>query len=158
MYMTKNNDKIFVNTRIRWNGAKVNIFDKVNHIKGDIKSFIPEIRDEQYLSIFSHIRNHQYGKLHYGRRSIKENIARKRELTDQEKKILSYLNESKLNPSTTYRWFIACRVPDDIKEKLEQGKISYRKAIQIADNRRKSKLSNSGLLMMEEINNVIRSL
>ena len=63
-----------------------------------------------------------------------------------------------LNPSTTYRWFIACRIPSDIKDKLKQGKISFRKAFLIADNRKKSKMSNTGLLMIEEINNIVSSL
>ena len=66
--------------------------------------------------------------------------------------------KNKLNPSTTYRWFVACRLPSDVKDKLQKGKISFKKAMIIGDNRKKSKMSNSGLLMMEEINNIITSL
>jgi hypothetical protein len=108
--------------------------------------------------MMSHIRNFFYGKLHYGRRNIKGNLDRKRDLTDNEKIILDYMLKNKLNPSTTYRWFVACRLPQDVIEKLRQGKVSFRKAFLIADNRKKSKLSNDGLLMMEEINNIVRSL
>lgn len=158
MYMSKVNDVVYINHRIRENGKKINIFDKVNEIKRDIKSLLPEIEDDRVLTIFSHLRAFYEGHLHYGRRGIPENINRKRELTEAEKIIYVYLLKNKINPSTSYRWLLACRVPSDIKEKLEQGKLSYKKAIQIAGNRFKTEMSNTGLLMMEEINNIVRSL
>lgn len=156
--MQKNNGITFINHRIREKGKKINLFDKINSIKQDIKQIIPELEEDKLLAMFSHIRLFQYGKLHYGRRNNPENLKNKRELTANEKIIYDYMLKNNLNPSTTYRWFVACRVPSDIKEKLEQGKISYRKAVMIADNRKKSRLSNTGLLMIEEINNVVRSL
>lgn len=158
MYMAKNGDKTFINTRVRYKGKKVAIFDRINIIKNDLKALIPEVEEDKFLSMMSHIRNFFYGKLYYGRRSIKGNIERKRDLTNNEKIVLDYLLKNKLNPSTTYRWFVACRLPQDVIEKLQQGKVSFRKAFLIADNRKKSKLSNDGLLMMEEINNIVRSL
>jgi hypothetical protein len=156
--MAKNGDKTFVNTRVRYRGKKIPIFDRINIIKNDLKALIPEVDEDKFLSMMSHIRNFFYGKLHYGRRNIKGNLDRKRDLTDNEKIILDYMLKNKLNPSTTYRWFVACRLPQDVIEKLRQGKVSFRKAFLIADNRKKSKLSNDGLLMMEEINNIVRSL
>lgn len=158
MWMQKNKGKVFINYRIRENGKKVNVFDRINRIKSDLKTLIPEIEENQLLSMMSHIRNFHYGKLHYGRRAIPENLQRKRELTEIEKIILDYLLKNNLNPSTTYRWFIACRVPSDIKSQLEQGKLSIRKAVQIAVNRKKTKDSNQGLLILEEVNNIIESL
>jgi hypothetical protein len=158
MYMTKSGDKTHINTKVRYKGKKIPIFDRINLIKNDLKGLIPEIEEDKFLSMMSHIRNYYYGKLHYGRRSNPENIKRKRELTTNEKIILDYLLKNGLNPSTTYRWFIACRLPSDIKKKLQDGKVSFKKAFLIANNRKKSKLSNEGLLMMEEINNIVSSL
>jgi len=161
MYMArdKNNSEIvYLNHRVRYNGKKIAIFDRINFIKKDLKELIPEVEEEKFLSMLSHIRNFFYGKLHYGRRAEPKNLQRKRELTANEQIVLDYLLKNKLNPSTTYRWFIACRIPSDLKEKLTDGKISYRKAYAIASNRKKSRLSNTGLLMMEEINNAVRSL
>ncbi len=66
--------------------------------------------------------------------------------------------KNNLNPSTTYRWMIACRVPADIKSKLAKGELSYKKALQIAGNRLRVRESNTGLLMIEEITNIVRSL
>src|SRR3989344_1224783 len=158
MYMAKNKDKIFINKNVRYKGKKVPIFDRINRIKTDLKEQMPEIEEDRLLSMMSHIRNYFYGKLYYGRRNVPENIKRKRELTKNEKFVLDYLLKNELNPSPTYRWFIACRMPSDIIEKLQKGKLSFRRAFLIADNRKKSKLSNTGLLMMEEINNTVSSL
>lgn len=153
--MNKNNNQVFINTKVRYKGKKINIFDRINTIKSDLKALLPEIEEDKFLSMLSHIRNFHYGKLYYGRRGSNQ---KKRELTNNERIVYDYLLKNNLNPSTTYRWFVACRIPSDIKQKLQQGKISFRKAFVIADNRKKSKLSNTGLLMIEEINNIVSSL
>jgi hypothetical protein len=158
MYMAKNKDKIFINTQIRERGKKINIFDKVNQIKSDLKSLLPEIEEDKIIPMFSHVRNFFYGKLYYGRREVLENKQRKRKLTNAETILLDYMMKNKLNPSTTYRWMIATRVPADIKEKLAKGQLSFKKAMQISANRKRVKESNTGLMMIEEVNNIVRSL
>ncbi|MBU1103936.1 MAG: hypothetical protein KJ600_05255, partial [Nanoarchaeota archaeon] len=62
--MAKNKDKIFINTQIREKGKKINIFDKVNQIKKDLKGLLPEIEEDKIIPMFSHVRNFFYGKLH----------------------------------------------------------------------------------------------
>ena len=158
MYMNKTNDQVFVNKNVRYKGKKIPISDRINRIRNDLKVLLPEIEEDKFLSMASHVRNFFYGNLHYGRRGKPENISRKRDLTKAEKVLLQYYMKNNLNPSTTYRWFIACRLPSDIKAKLQKGQVSFKKAMLIADNRKKSKLSNTGLLMIEEINNIVQSL
>ena len=158
MYMQKNNGTLYFNHRIREDGKKINIFDRVNRIKKDIKSILPEIDGDRLLSMMSHCRRYYEGKLHYGRRTDPKNLKRVRELTANERILYEYLLKNNLNPSTTYRWFLATRVPEDIKQRLKDKKLSYKKAMQISANRKRARESNSGLLMMEEINNVVRSL
>jgi hypothetical protein len=158
MYMAKNGDKVFINTQIRENGKKINIFDKVNQIKQDLKVLFPEIEEDKIIPMFSHVRNFFYGNLYYGRRNVPENRQRKRSLTKTETILYDYMLKNSLNPSTTYRWMIACRVPTDIREKLAKGQISCRKAMQISANRKRVRESNTGLLMIEEVNNIVRSL
>jgi len=158
MYMGKSGDKIFINTNIREKGKKINIFDKVNQIKNDLKTLLPEIEEDKIIPMFSHIRVFFYGNLYYGRREVPENKKRKRKLTNAETILFDYMLKNNLNPSTTYRWMIACRVPADIKEKLAKGQISFRKAMQISANRKRVRESNTGLLMIEEINNLVSSL
>lgn len=158
MYMAKTKDGVFINENVRFQGKKISLFDRINKIKNDTKELLPEIDESKFLAMASHVRNFYYGKLHYGRRAVPENLNRVRELTPAEKILLDYYLKNNINPSTAYRWFVACRIPSDIKEKLALGKVSFKKAFQIADNRKKAKLSNAGLLMMEEINNIVRSL
>lgn len=158
MYMSKINNAVFINKNVRYKNKKVPIFDRINRIKNDLKALIPEVEEDKFLSMLSHIRNFSYGKLHYGRRAIPENLERKRELTANERIIYDYMLKNNLNPSTTYRWFVACRLPSDVKDKLQKGQISFKKAMIINDNRQKSKMSNTGLLMIEEINNIVSSL
>jgi len=158
MYMAKNNNQTFINTRIRENGKKINIFNKVAQIKEDLKVLLPEIEEDKIIPMFSHIRNFFYGNLHYGRRNVPENKKRKRPLSKAETILYDYMLKNNLNPSTTYRWMIACRVPADIKDKLSKGQISCKKAMQISANRKRLRESNTGLLMVEEINNIVRSL
>jgi len=158
MYMSKNNNQTFINKNVRYKGKKISIWDRINRIKNDLKELLPEIEEDKFLSMASHVRNFYYGKLHYGRRNNPENLNKKRELTEAEKILLDYYMKNNLNPSTTYRWFVGCRLPSDVKDKLQKGQVSFKKAMLIADNRKKSKLSNTGLLMIEEINNVVRSL
>jgi len=158
MYMSKTPNGTFINKNVHYKNKKIPIFDRINRIKKDLKALIPEVEEDKFLSMLSHIRNFYYGKLYYGRRAVKENESRKRELTTNEKIVYDYMLKNNLNPSTTYRWFIACRLPSDVKDKLQKGEVSFKKAMLISDNRKKSKMSNSGLLMMEEINNIVTSL
>src|SRR3989344_8558668 len=102
MYMSKNNDQIFINTHIRENGKKVNIFNKVAQIKEDLKTLFPEIEEDKIIPMFSHVRNFFYGNLYYGRRNVPENKMRKRNLTQAETVLYDYMLRNNLNPSTTY--------------------------------------------------------
>lgn len=145
------------NWRIRDKGQrKKSLFLKIEEIKRDLKEIIPEIEGDRMISMMSHCRRYYEGKLFYGRLS---NPRRKSmELTANERLLYDYLLKNTLNPSTTYRWFLATRLPSDIKEKLTKGQIGQKKAMEISANRRRVKNSNTGLLMMEEIRNKIRGL
>jgi len=147
-----------INRNIRENGYKRSIFDKVHEIKEQIKKILPELDGSRLMQMLCHCRQQYEGKLHYGRSNVPENWKKKRELTEAERLLYDLLLRMNLNPSTTYRWFLASRVPSDIHEKLTKGLISQKKALEIAANRRRVKESNTGLLMMEEIRTIMRSL
>jgi len=147
-----------LNRKIRENGVKRNIFDKVSEIKQHINMILPEIDGDKLINMMSHCRRYYEGKLHYGRRNVKENLDKKRDLTESERILYDLLLKLNLNPSTTYRWFLATIVPADIKEKLAKGHISQKKALEISANRKRVKESNVGLLMIEEIRTIIGGL
>lgn len=147
--------------RVRFNGKKISIFDRVNQIKEKLNQILPEIEPSRLLIMLGHIRRFYEGNLYYGRRTSNQEEKDKRErleLTQTERILYDFLLKEKLNPSTAYRWFLATRVPDDIKEKLTKGQISYRKAMEISYNRKRARESNIGLLMMEEMRVIVRGL
>lgn len=144
------------NTQVRENGKKINLFDKVNRIKSGLKGLFPEIEGDRLLTMMSHCRRYYGGNLHYGRRD--SNTKKPRDLTTNERIPYEYLLKENPNPSTTCRWFLATKVPEDIKQRLKNGKIPYKKALSTSAKIRRVKESNTGFLMMEEINNIVRSL
>ncbi len=147
--------------RVRDNGKKRSLFDKVAEIKKLLNQVLPELDGNRLLTMLGHCRRYYEGSLYYGRRTSDPEVKKERlklDLTDLERVLYDFLLRQRLNPSTTYRWFLACRVPQDIKEKLENHQISYRKAMEISYNRKRVRESNIGLLMMEEMRIVIRGL
>jgi hypothetical protein len=147
--------------KIRENGHKKSIFGKTSEIKEKLKQILPEIQGDRLISMLGHCRRYYEGNLYYGRRARNKKEKENRKplkLTEMEKILYDFLIRNKLNPSTTYRWFLATRVPEDIKDKLRKGQISYKKAMEISYNRKKVRESNTGLLMLEEILEVIRGL
>ena len=139
-------------------GRKRSIFAKVSEIKREIRVMIPEIRDDELLGIMSRCRSFYHGVLHYGRRGNPDNRKRKRELTINEKVVYDYLIRNDLNPSTTYRWFIATRLPSDVRESLEAGKIGQKTAMKIWAERRNAKSTGMSINLIEDIRNFVHKL
>ena len=145
------------NYRIRDKGKKRCIFDKVIEIKKGIKTILPELEGDKLISMLSKIRTylaHKKKGVPIGRNGWKGF----RELTFNEKVLYEFLLKNNLNPSTTYRWFLATRLSEDVRDKLAKGKLSIKKAMEISANRRRVKHSNLGLLMVEEIRTMMRGL
>jgi hypothetical protein len=154
--MTMSYDRIG-NYRIREDGKKICIFQKVEEIKRDLKDIIPEVESDKLIAILSKVRtyyrNNKKG-VPLGRRG-KNGY---RDFTSNERIMYDYMLRNGLNPCTTYRWFLATRLPCDIKQQLKKGKIGQKLAMKIAANRRRTKESVSGLLMVEEIRNIVQKL
>lgn len=151
-----------IRDRVREDGKfvrrKRSIFLKVAEVKQELKRMIPEVRDRELLGILSRCRNFYHGVLHYGRRGTLENRKRKRELTANEQLVYQYLITKGLNPGTTYRWFLATRLPQDLREQLAKGRVSQKLAMKLWANRRRTKNSTLGLILMEEIRTIIQKL
>jgi len=151
------------NCRIRdKDGHKKNIFDRVNEIKRDLRRLFPEIDESEYIRMFSRCRRKYGGVLYKGRvgnvRKLPVELRMRDELTANEKILYDYMLKNQLNPCTTYRWILATRIPDDIKDKLVKGLITVKKAMEISANRKRVKESNHGLLMMEELRTIMGAL
>lgn len=154
-------NKWIMSYRVRYKGKKKPLFDRVAEIKEQLKQVLPEIDPIRFIHMLERCRRYYEGNLYYGRRTTnpEEKKSRKAiELTQNENIIYNFLLRNNLNPSTTYRWFLAVRVPEDIKDKLSKGQISYKKAMEISYNRKKVRESNIGLLMLEEMRTTIRGI
>ena len=53
-----------------------------------------------------------------------------------EKELYDFLIENSYNPFTVYRWLLLERLPEDIRFQIKQHKISQKKAVSEAFNRR----------------------
>lgn len=137
---------------------RLKMMDKVIQIKKDFKVLLPEIEQDKYIVMLSHIAYYCEDKKNYRSRNSRKRTFTRKPLTEAERVILDYLLQNNLVPITTYRWFRVCKLPEDIKGKLRKGQISVKEAIRTGTNRLRQRQSNSGLLMIEEINNIVRSL
>lgn len=137
---------------------RISMMDKVTQMKKDFKILLPEIEQDKYIVMLSHIAYYCEDKKNYRSRNGRKKTYTKKALTEAEKIILDYLLKNNLVPITIYRWFRVCKLPEDIQGKLKKGQISVKEAIRTGTNRLKQRQSNSGLLMMEEINNIISGL
>ncbi len=152
------------NWRIRRNGRKINLFDMVKEIRNDLKALVPELSmdgetvpNDVLIPLLSKIRTyyrHKKKGVPLGRKGSKGY----RDLTHVERIIFDYMIRNKLNPCTTYRWFIASRVPADLMEELKEGKMSQKMAMKLAAARKRDKESAVGLYIMEEIRSFVKNM
>lgn len=147
--------------RIRANGKKTCIFDVCYDIEKKLKQVLPEIERPVLLRALAKCRLYYEGNLYYGRRTTnkeEKDKRKKRDLTEIERIIYQFLLKEGLNPSTTYRWFLATRVPSDIKEKLEKHQMPVKQALMISANRKRVRDTNIGMAMLEEMRTIVRGL
>lgn len=137
---------------------RISMLDKVNLIKKDFKELLPEIEQDKYIVMLSHIAYFCNNGREYRARNGRTKAFKIKVLTEAERIMLDYLLKNKCVPITTYRWFRASKVPEDIMTKLRNGQVSIKEAIRSSTNRLKQKQSNTGLIVLEEINNVIAGL
>lgn len=132
--------------------------DKVNLIKRDFKTLLPEIEQDKYIVMLGHCSYFCDNKQEYRARNGRKKTYKIKPLTEAEKIMLDYLLKNNIVPKTVYRWFRVSKVPTDIMTKLRNGQVSVKEAIRASTNRLKQRQSNTGLMVMEEINNIVRSL
>ena len=137
---------------------RMSMMDKTILIKRELKSLLPEIEEDKYLHMLSHLCNFHNNKKQYWTRDTRKKTTTLKSLTSAEIVFLDYLLKNNLSPKTTYRWFLVSKLPEDIKEKLKKGFVSVAQARKVATNRLRQRESNEGLGMIIEIQEVVRCL
>lgn len=143
--------------------AKTDIFGRLDKIKVDTERMMPELAPlshQQLVGLLAACRRYHEGSLHFGRRSVKSNVYRVRELTTTEHAVYEYLRRewSKFSPSTIYRWALAGRLPSDIKEELEAGKIGQIRALKLAQNRFDRQKDGKAVVILDMVTEAVENM
>lgn len=137
---------------------RLSMMDKVVQLKKDFKTLLPEIEEDKYIIMLCHISYFCEDKKNYRSRNTRTKTFKRKPLTEAEKVMLDHLLKNNLVPITAYKWFRVCKLPEDIQDRLKKNQISVKEAIRTGTNRLKQRQSNSGLMMIEEINNIVAGL
>ncbi len=107
-------------------------------LKGYLKQQF-DVEGEKLKRILRRCSDHCYGRVMH--------------LNEVEQKIYSYLERMNLHPTTVYRWFLASRLPEEVKVSLGHP-LPQSKAIRLVKNYELKK----ELVMAQELMNEIRLL
>lgn len=136
---------------------RITMLDKVIQIKKDFKTLLPEIEQDKYIGMLCHVA-YYLNRKEYRSRNGRKKTYKVKLLTEAEKVMLDYLLKNNLVPITVYRWFRVSKVPEDVMHKLRKGQLSVKEAIRTGTNRLRHRESNQGLVMLDEIQNIVASL
>lgn len=92
------------------------------------------------------------------RRCSDHHYGRTKKITGVEKKVYDYLVGLKVSLKSVYTWYLASRLPEDIKSDLISGKIDQKKAIRLGKNKEFGKALDATWRMMELIRKTVREV
>ena len=95
------------------------VYDKLRTLREGLAKDVGKF-DDNYLSL-------TMGRLetwHYPKKRKKGMV-----LSKDEAKIYEYLRSNSLNPSTVYKWFLACKATGDVARALREGTIGLKAAL-----------------------------
>ncbi|MFH1972630.1 MAG: hypothetical protein ABIJ18_04095 [archaeon] len=96
------------------------VYDKMRVLKEGLKKEFKWLKDREMFGAMSKL-----SSWHYPNKRTKT-----MKLTNQEAMIYEFLLKNNYNPSTCYKWMLACCTNEDLQKKLMKGEISMKKAIQ----------------------------
>lgn len=102
------------------------------------------VKEELVGSVIRRCSDYQYGRI--------------KKISDVEQKVYVYLKSLGLNPQRIYKWFLSSRLPEDLKASLLSGKISQRKAINLARNKEFGRELDVTWRLMDLIRKTVREV
>jgi len=121
-----------------------NVFEQIKSIKNILQPIVPDGDKFRIRGLVM-----RCAKYHTGQIS---------KLNNEQAKTYELLLKHKLHPKTVYEWLLLEDVPQHIKEKIVQRKISLQDARQQYVQWKRLNGTRTGKALMEEILNVIRRL
>ncbi len=99
------------------------------------------VKEELVGQVLRRCSDYQYGRV--------------KNISDVEKKVSDYLMGLNVSLKSVYAWYLASRLPEDIKSGLINGKISQKKAIRLGKNRALGKELDITWRMMDIIRKTV---
>jgi len=98
---------------------KETVYDKIRKLKEGLEKDVGKFEDSTLSVMLGKLERWYYPKKR--RKGMT--------LTKEELKVYEFLIEKKYNPSTCYKWFLACNSTGDVARKLREGTIGLREAL-----------------------------
>ena len=112
------------------------VYDKLRLVKELVKKDLKHIDDKLLFQITAKLSTWHYPKKRTKNMKLSKDDTMLYEL---------YLNNN-YNPSTVYKWMLACNSNEDIQKKLMNGEISLKKALSLPKHTRKITQADSEML------------
>lgn len=118
---------------------KHDIFIQAEKIKQIVKAKLgSDLRGEEILHHLCRIKNHHYDK------------KKTRRINDSEQELLKTFLSYGYCPLTVYQWVRLTLVPEDLKQRIAEGKLTTYQAVHAFKAAQDRRLANQGLLILEE--------
>lgn len=124
---------------------RLSVFDKAQKVREFLKNAFQEHEDEQIMDMLCHVAHFQYDD-------------RKRALTEDEMVMYKLLVTNGYNPQACYKWLLATIIPEDLKKRVDNKRITYKQAMRMKANVRKRLEAEAGLKILMMTRELIRSL
>ena len=99
---------------------KGTVYDKMRLLKEGLKKELKWLKDRDMFRAMAKL-----STWHYPKKRTKS-----MKLSKQEAMIYEFLLKNKYNPSTCYKWMLACCTNEDLQKRLMKGEISMKKAME----------------------------
>jgi len=99
---------------------KGTVYDKLRGLKEGLKNDFKKLSERDLFKILGKL-----GTWHYPKKRTKS-----MRLSKQEAMIYEFLLKNGYNPSTCYKWMLACNTNEDLQKRMKKGEISMKKAMQ----------------------------
>jgi uncharacterized protein YjaZ len=121
------------------------VFVKSNMFATLIKSHIGEISGDDLLTILCHLHHHHRDR-------------RREPLTEKEMIVYDIILKEGLNPHSVYAWFCASKTPEDVRKRIEKGKIDLRQAEKLGRRQIQKERAIKGIEFLRECRALVEVL
>ncbi len=113
-------------------------------LKARLSQVVPEAKPEEIRKMVRRVSRWEYGEV--------------KKLSEQELEIRDIILSSAIRPATVFKWLLTGIVPDDLRDKIEQGTITLVQAGRLHLNRQHQVRAAAEIRLMESARAVVREV